>query len=224
MSDNASQLKLTAKVLDRQWQQVIAIDEVLTCSYYSPESITWKCTTAAAPWQGGFFEQLLGLVKRALRKSIGRKLLDWDELANLLAEIKAIINTRPLTYVFEDFEYGFPLTTAHFLSHHAYLGVTGPTIKDMNDEEYQPNSNTSYALERKWRQDQKRLDTFWDQWHKEYSLSLRETLPLRHKGVKSAIDSVPQEGQVVVIKEQDTPRGTWIMGRIEETIVGEDRW
>ena len=29
-----------------------------------------------------------------------------------------------------------------------------------------------------------------------------------------------QEGEVVLIKEQDTPRGTWIMGRIEETIVG----
>ena len=50
----------------------------------------------------------------------------------------------------------------------------------------------------------------------------KETLPLRHKGVRSAVDSVPQEGEVVLIKEQDTPRGTWIMGRIEETIVGED--
>ena len=90
----------------------------------------------------------------------------------------------------------------------------------MNDEKCQPNRDTSYALERKWRQDQKRLDIFWDHWHKEYLLSLRETLPLRHKGVRSAINSVPQEGEVVLIKEQDTPRGTWMMGRIEETIVG----
>ena len=80
----------------------------------------------------------------------------------------------------------------------------------MNDEEYQTNRDTS------------QLNTFWDQWHKEYLLSLRETLPLRHKGVRSAIDSVPQEGEVVFIEKQDTPRGTWIIGRLEETIVRGD--
>ena len=45
---------------------------------------------------------------------------------------------------------------------------------------------------------------------------------MRHKGVRSAIDSVSKEGEVVLIKEQDTLRGTWIMGRIDETIVGGD--
>ena len=102
ISDNASQFKLTAKVLDRQWQQVIDSDKVLC--YCSSENITWKFIMEAAPWQGGFYERLVGLVKRAPRKSIGRKLFDWDELATLLTEIEAIINTRPLTYVFEDFE------------------------------------------------------------------------------------------------------------------------
>ena len=129
ISDNASQFKLTAKVLDRQWQQVIDSDEVLY--YCSSENISWKFITEAAPWQGGFYERLVGLVKRALRKSIGRQLLDWDELATLLTEIEAIINTRPLTYVFEDFESGFSLTPAHFLSHHAHLGVSGPTLFKM---------------------------------------------------------------------------------------------
>ena len=47
-------------------------------------------------------------------------------------------------------------------------------------------------------------------------------MPLRHNGVRPAIDSVLQEGEIVLIKEQDTLRGTWMMGRIEETIVGGD--
>ena len=47
-------------------------------------------------------------------------------------------------------------------------------------------------------------------------------MPLRHKGLRSAIDSVPQEGKIVLIKEQDTLRGTWMMERIEETIVVGD--
>ena len=41
----------------------------------------------------------MGLVKQGLRKEIGRKLLSWDKLITM----KAIINTRPLTYVYGDF-------------------------------------------------------------------------------------------------------------------------
>ena len=44
-------------------------------SFYSNEGITWKYTTAMAPWRGGFYKCLVGLVKQGLRKEIGRKLL-----------------------------------------------------------------------------------------------------------------------------------------------------
>ena len=33
----------------------------------------------------------------------------------MLAEIEAVIITRPFTYVYEDFESGFTLTPAYFL-------------------------------------------------------------------------------------------------------------
>ena len=49
-------------------------------SFYSNEGITWKYTTALAPWQGDFYERLVDLVKQGLRKRIGRKLLLWDKL------------------------------------------------------------------------------------------------------------------------------------------------
>ena len=72
-------------------------------SFYSNEGITWKYTTALAPWQGGFYECLVGLVKQGLRKGIGCKLLSWDKLITMITEVEAIINTRPLTYVYGDF-------------------------------------------------------------------------------------------------------------------------
>ena len=46
---------------------------------------------------------------------MGRKLLYWDKLTTLLAEVEAILNTRPLTYVCEEFGSGFVLTPANFL-------------------------------------------------------------------------------------------------------------
>ena len=47
-------------------------------SYISAEGIKWKYTIAFAPWQGGFYERLVGLVKRCMRKSIGRKRFFWS--------------------------------------------------------------------------------------------------------------------------------------------------
>ena len=60
-------------------------------SFYSNEGITWKYTTALAPWQGDFYEHLVDLVKQGLRKGIGRKLLLWDKLITMITEVEAII-------------------------------------------------------------------------------------------------------------------------------------
>ena len=72
-------------------------------SFYSNEGITWKYTTAMAPWWGGFYKRLVGLVKQGLRKGIDRKLLSWDKLITMITEMEAIINTHPLTCVYGDF-------------------------------------------------------------------------------------------------------------------------
>ena len=44
----------------------------------------------------GFFERLVGLVKRSLRKEIGAKRLTLDQFVVILAEVEAVVNTRPL--------------------------------------------------------------------------------------------------------------------------------
>ena len=54
---------------------------------------------ALSPWQGRFYEYLIGMVKKSVRKGMGRKLLYWDKLITLLAEVEAILNTHPLICV-----------------------------------------------------------------------------------------------------------------------------
>ena len=96
-SDNASQFKLVCTVVDREWRKVLKDKEVM--NYVLVEGIKWKYTLALAPWQGGFYERLVGLVKGCMRKSIGRKYLSLEQLTTLLTEIEAALNSRPLTYV-----------------------------------------------------------------------------------------------------------------------------
>ncbi|GFS61188.1 integrase catalytic domain-containing protein [Trichonephila clavipes] len=68
-----------------------------------------------APWWGGFYDRLIRTVKLALRKTVGRATLFRDELETLLIEIEGVLNSRPLTYIFSEFNEPEPLTPSHMI-------------------------------------------------------------------------------------------------------------
>ena len=135
-----------------------------------------------APWQGGFYERLVGLVKRCMRKSIDRKYLSLEQLATVLTEIEAVLNSRSLKYVYEDLDFGFTLTPGHFLATSRKLGLCNSSNADYHcDEDFQPNKDSVTELIEMWKKGQKQLDLFWKMWQEEYLLSLREKLAVEHK-------------------------------------------
>lgn len=86
ISDNASQLKRASETLDKPWGQILTHDDVTF--YIVNEGITWKYIVEFAPWMGGFYERLVGLVKRTLRKAIGRSSLANEQLLTVLKNRK----------------------------------------------------------------------------------------------------------------------------------------
>ena len=68
-----------------------------------------------APSWGGQFERLVGVVKTAMRKVIGKGILSWNELSEVLLDVEIQVNRRPLSYVGEDVELPV-LTPASFCS------------------------------------------------------------------------------------------------------------
>ena len=92
ISDNASQFILASETLDKLWGQILTHDDVT--SYIANEGITWKYIVEFAPWMGGFYERLVGLVKRTLRKAIGRSSLTNEQLLTVLKESEAVVNSR----------------------------------------------------------------------------------------------------------------------------------
>ncbi|GFT63107.1 integrase catalytic domain-containing protein [Trichonephila clavipes] len=75
------------------------------------------------PWWGGFWERVIGLVKRTLRKTLGRTSLNHEEVYTVLCDYESLINSRPLTYVTDDVKDLKPLTPAMFLHDIGEIGV-----------------------------------------------------------------------------------------------------
>ncbi|GFV85352.1 integrase catalytic domain-containing protein [Trichonephila clavipes] len=86
--------------------------------------ISWKFITPRAPWWGGFWERLIGLVKRTLRKTLGKTSLNHEEMYTVLCDCVSLINSRQLTYVTDDVEDLEHLTPAMFLQDIREVGVT----------------------------------------------------------------------------------------------------
>ena len=67
--------------------------------YLAHNGIKWKFNLRRAPWWGGQFERLIGLVKRALHKTISSEMLTWAELQDVILDVGVTLNNRPLSYV-----------------------------------------------------------------------------------------------------------------------------
>ena len=148
-------------------------------SYIAVEGIKWNFTTDLAPWQGEFYERLVSMVKRCLWKATGWKHFTLEQVLTLLTKIEAILNSRPLTYVYKDFESGFVFTPSHFLVMNEKLGL--PAIDDeyFKDADNQPDKSSTTRLLEGWKKGQKHLNLFCKIWREEYLFSLREKLPLQ---------------------------------------------
>lgn len=76
-----------------RWLQITMHDEKFN-NFLASNEIRWQFNLSRAPWWGGQFERLVGLVKRALHKTIGRGFLTWDELREVILDVKVAINRR----------------------------------------------------------------------------------------------------------------------------------
>ena len=215
LSDNAPQFQVANTVLTNLWSSATSSDSDVQ-TYCAEQGISWRFIPAKAPWMGGVYERLVSLVKRSLCKTLGRSLLRSDQLATLLVEIEAMINTQPLLYVPSD-ETQPTLSPADFLQQHTSVNLPAlPTDAD-DDPDYQPRTTerppVATQLLATWKKGQRILDGFWRQWKFDYVTSLREMhrakLHVSHPPAKRDA----KWGDVVLVHDT-LPRGVWKMGKI----------
>ena len=165
------------------------------------EGVSWIFNVERAPWWGGFWERVVGMTKSALRRTLGRSLLRWEELETVLCSIEAAINARPLTAVTDDPEDLRPLRPSDFLN------CPLPSTEGPEDGE---------RLQRRRRYQDTLLSHFWSRWQKEYLRNLRDI----HR---SQTTESPTQGDLVLIEGERSPnRLSWTTGLISALHAGRD--
>ena len=161
---------------------------------------------------GRIFERLVRSTKRCLRKIIGQAKLSYDELLTALTEVEMVLNSRPLTSVSAD-DFEEPLTPSHLLIGRRVMSLPDPVLPHDSGDEV-----TASQLSRRSQHLNLTLNRFWKRWKNEYLLELREA----HRHNKGTDAAPVQVGDVVVIHNENQPRGFWKLARVERTIVGRD--
>ena len=200
ISDNAKKFKAGARLLCN-----LRTDPGLT-TYLQGERITWKFNLERKPWWGGFFERMIRTVKHCLRKVLGKAKLSEDELRTILLEVESTINSRPLTYLYEELD-SEALTPSHLL--YGRRLSTLPIEITFNE-----NGN---LYPKRYRYLVNKLKHFWNRWQKEYLVDLRENHKIQGKGTEQV-----SIGDVVLVQDDSAKRSLWRLGRIEEIIMGKD--
>ena len=68
----------------------------MTQDYLAHHNMLWQFNLARAPWWGGQFERLIGVVKEAFYKVIGRANLTFSELEEVVLNVEVAVNKPAL--------------------------------------------------------------------------------------------------------------------------------
>ncbi|KAI2645305.1 Gag-Pol polyprotein [Labeo rohita] len=196
-SDNGTNFVGAARELK---EALAAIDHGKIHGVLLKAGIDWIFNTPGASHHGGVWERLIRMVKRVLHSALQQQLLDDESLPTILCEIEAILNDRPITKVSDDINDLEALTPNHIL-----LLKGKPSLAPGLFQE------SDLYIRRQWRQVQYLSDLFWKRWIREYLPLLQE----RQKWTKPRRNFVT--GDIVIVMDHNTPRGSWVMGRVIRT-------
>ncbi|XP_055623566.1 uncharacterized protein LOC129766991 [Toxorhynchites rutilus septentrionalis] len=95
------------------------------------DRIDFKFIPARSPNFGGLWEAAVKLFKGAFKRTIGTRVLQYDEMHTVLTQVEAILNSRPLTPLSNDPGDLEALTPSHFLVQRQLTAVAEPDLESV---------------------------------------------------------------------------------------------
>ena len=131
-------------------------------------------------------------------KGIVHARMTFKELLTILLEVECTINSRPLTYEYNELEVEM-LTPAHLRYGRRLVTVLDELVSDdcYSDEET--------SMLKRFRYMAKKKRHYWNRWDKEYLTDLRGY----HKGLANESDERVIVDDVVLVQEDNVKKGKW---------------
>lgn len=202
-SDNFSSFVAASK-----WIKLVTSQERLH-DFLASQEMKWKFNLSRAPWWGGQFERLVGLMKQTLYKVLGKAKPRYEELQSLMLDVEVTMNNRPLGYVEDDVQ--STILTPNLMMFDYPIEI--PHLENIKED-----LNVTVDLKKRYRYLKNARQRIWERWSNEYLKYLRERHNLTHreKGAR------PNEGDVVLIKGDERNRAKWKIGIVKNIMPGKD--
>lgn len=163
----------------------------------------------SASHMGGAWEGQIRTVRNVLTSLLhdhGRQ-LDDESLQTLMIEAESIVNSRPLTTDETTCkETPDVLTPNHLLTQKSQVLLPPPGVFQRAD----------LYLRKRWRRVQHLANEFWQRWRNSFlqSLQSRQKWTARHRNL--------QVDDVVILKDDNSPRNLWKLARVDQTYPDDD--
>ena len=205
VSDNAKTFQATKAFLD-----IVTQDEEVN-DYINQQRIEWRFNLSCAPWWGGFWERMVGLMKNALKKSVGNAYLTFNELREVLVGVENCLNNRPLTYLEEEQEQ--PVLTPNRL-----MGIQDTTSLEI-DLDALNYTEEDKLITKRMKYLHKTREQLKARFMREYLTALHE-----RGRCHNPMPKIPSTGTVVLITEsqQGGRKPAWRLARVSQHIAGND--
>lgn len=168
------------------------------------DKIKWHFIPPEAPHIGGIWEAAVTSTKYHLKRIMGDTKPTYEEVSTVLAQIEAVLNSRPLHELGSSTENIYILTPGHFIIGRPLLEAPAKL-----------NEGNMGCVNR-WKLLQRIKNHFWKKWKEEYLTSLQNRTKLIKKKRNFEV------GEVVIIKNEEAHPARWPLARVMEVHPGKD--
>ena len=188
--------------------QAINVEDNTVKNFLHESGSVWKFNPPHSSHMGGVWERMIGVTRRILDGMFltsKSKDLTHECLVTFMAEVAAIINSRPIAQISSDPE--MPL-------------ILSPSMLLTGKQEYLPVITDSFTTRdiyrAQWKHVQVLSDIFWKHWRSDYLQNLQK----RRKWYDNKTNL--KNGDVILLKDKSVYRGQWPLGIVTEVIKSED--
>ncbi|XP_076032463.1 uncharacterized protein LOC143020186 [Oratosquilla oratoria] len=195
-SDNGTNLVGARAELARS---VRDLDRSLIVRETRRRDVEWSFNPPSASHHGGVWERMIRSVRKVLFALVIKcpRMID-DVLQTLFCEAESIVNSRPLTKCSDDASDESPLTPNHLLLLQGNSPLSWGAFHDAD------------PYRKHWRHVQHLAKQFWKRWVSEYLVELQRRQKWNSESPNLSV------GDLVLIMNENSPRGSWPLGRVQE--------